>query len=272
MNIGVTGASGFIGSEVLKKLNELGFCVKPFGGDILNVSDLDLFTRDCDVVIHLAGIFSNDFDQLFDINFKGTYNVVESCKRNSVKRLIFSSTGAVYGDPLNGVASFESDTLKPNTLYGLSKFYAEEYIRFSGINHVILRFSNVYGPSNNKGVFYNFFNSIKTENKIVIMGNGEQKRDFLFIDDAVDAICRAIEHEGTCEVFNIAGKSLYSLNQLVEIIKLYVVDLKLDYIVSSENNSQNILSENIDLARKVLKWEPSLSLNEGIQRMVNKYL
>ncbi|MFA5009127.1 MAG: NAD(P)-dependent oxidoreductase [Candidatus Paceibacterota bacterium] len=269
MNIGITGSGGFIGSAVYNRLiSDSDFNVKTFEGDILNIDKLNLFISGCDVVIHLAGVFSNDFEQLFNVNFKGTRNVVEVCKKYNIKKLVFSSTGAVYGEPLNGVSSFEFDLLSPNTLYGLSKFYAEEYIRFSGINCTILRFSNVYGPNNNKGVLYNFLDSIKNNGKAIIFGDGNQKRNFLYIDDAVDAIYKVLRYDGKFKIFNIADSELYTLNNVLRKIKNAGLIFEVEYRQFDENNKLDVLSENINLSMNELRWIPTVSLDIGIKKIL----
>lgn len=272
MLTGVTGANGFIGSHLIEQLEKSGHKYRSFHGDLLDMGTLETFMQGCSQVIHLAGVFSNDFDQLMNVNVKGTRNVVEACKKHGVKRVIFSSTGAVYGEPLKEGISHEEDSLLPNTLYGLSKAYAEEYIRFSSLPFVILRFPNVYGPNNQKGVIYHFIDSIKKQKKVTIFGTGEQRRNFLFVEDAVTAILKALELSKNNEIFNIADKDAYSLNNLVLVLKETLsLKFEVDFRPADKSNQLQVLSESIEKARALLEWRPMVSISEGISKVIKSY-
>lgn len=272
MIVGITGSNGFIGKALVEKLQkQKDTCnVKIFNGDVLNFNQVDVFARDCNKIIHLAGILSNDFNNLIEVNVKGTRNIVDACRKNGIEKMIFASTGAVYGEPFKNGISFENDPLTPNTLYGLSKFYAEEYIRFSKIDCVILRFPNVYGPDNNKGVIYNFLESIQKEKKVNIFGTGKQKRNFLYVNDAAEAIVKTLGYRGSNKVFNIADNKLYSLNDVVEKLKNRGLKFDIEYRLADEINQLQILSENIELAKNELGWEPIVTLDLGIERIITK--
>lgn len=271
MIIGITGHNGFIGSHLLKKIDAEEFKLRLFNGDLADTKALDAFTKDCEKVIHLAGIFSDDFDKLLNVNVLGTKNVVDSCKINGVRKIIFSSTGAVYGEPLHDGISKEEDSFFPNTLYGLSKLYAEEYINFSGLDFVILRFPNVYGPGNEKGVIYNFLKSIKENKKVTIFGSGNQKRDFLFVEDAVQSIILSLKYSKEKEIFNISSVIAHSLNDVVAIIKKKNVFFEVEYKSADENNALQILSEDITKAKEELNWQPLTSLEEGIDEIIKRF-
>lgn len=270
MLVGVTGADGFIGSYLVKQLKEKGHKTRSFQDDLSDRGALDKFTDGCDQVIHLAGVFSNDFDCLINVNVSGTRNVVDACKKNSVQRIIFSSTGAVYGEPLHNGISLEDDVLSPNTLYGLSKLYAEEYLRFSGVNFVVFRFPNVYGVGNEKGVIYHFLQSIDKSKKVTIFGSGEQKRNFLFVTDAVSAIIRALEYSGNAEVFNISDRLTYSLNDIVSILKEKNLSFEVEYQSADESNTLQNLSEDISKAKRMLAWEPMVGLKDGLELVMQE--
>lgn len=269
MLLGVTGADGFIGSHLIAQLKERGYQYKIFQGDLSDKNDLDIFVNGCNQIIHLAGVFTNDFDVLMQVNVIGTRNLIDACKKNNVKRVIFSSTGAVYGEPLHRGVSLEDDVLSPNTLYGLSKLYAEEYIRFSGVNFVILRLPNVYGVGNKKGVVYNFLNSIHENKRVTIFGTGEQKRNFLFITDLINAIMLALEYNGNSEVFNISDDVIYSLNDIVHILKEKQLSFEIDYQPSDESNVLQVLAEDISKAKNILSWHPMVDFKNGLSFMMH---
>lgn len=272
MLIGVTGADGFIGTHLIEQLKEGGYQHRSFQGDLLDMDALETFAEGCDQVVHLAGVFSNDFDQLMNVNVKGTRNVVEACKKQDVERIVFSSTGAVYGEPLKEGISHEEDPLLPNTLYGISKAYAEEYIRFSDLPFVILRFPNVYGPGNRKGVIYHFIDSIKKQRKVTVFGTGEQKRNFLFVEDAVDAILKTLESKRNNEVFNIADTAIYSLKDLISVLQeVRGLKFSVDFQPADESNRLQMLSESVEKARVSLGWYPTVSISDGISIVIKGY-
>jgi nucleoside-diphosphate-sugar epimerase len=264
--IGITGSSGFVGTKLLQVIDSE--CVA-FAGDILDVDAVDTFVSKCSQVVHLAGILAGSFEDLMQVNLIGTKNIVDSCKKHEVDRLIFSSTGAVYGDPLDGKPCKEDDALKPNTLYGLSKFYAEEYIRYTGIPSLILRLPNVYGPGSKRGVIYNFIKNIANNNQIHILGTGEQRRDFLYIEDAIQAFVLATRYNGNESVFNISARRSHSLNDVVKILQGICPIFDVEYGDPDDNNPLKSLSEDILKAEKTLNWHPEVELQDGIERLVN---
>ncbi len=268
MLVGITGARGFIGENLIKRLDVESIQYKILTGDLLDSDAVDSFVDGCDTVVHLAGIFSDDFRKLLEANLFGTRNLVESCKKYRVGKIVFSSTGAVYGEPANDGISKEIDPLLPNTLYGLSKLYAEEYITFSGVPSVILRFPNVYGPGNEKGVVFNFLKSIREKKEVTIFGSGEQKRNFLFVDDAVQSIFSSIEYSGSETVFNISDKAIYSLNDVVEILRESGLSFDVKYQAADESNALQVLSEDISKAEKILGWTPKISLESGVRKII----
>jgi len=269
----ITGSNGFIGSNLLKFLSgKREIEIFAFKGNLLNKKDIEIFFethKKIDQIVHLAGGFFGDFNTLFSINVTATNNLLEQAVKHSVKKIVFASSGAVYGEPLRG-KSRENDPLNPNTPYGLSKMFAEECIRYYSRCHkldfVILRFANVYGPGNSKGVMYNFFNSIKEKNKLTIFGTGKQRRNFLFIEDAVRSIISAMEYPEK-EVFNIADKSVYSLDEVVKMLKNSNLNFEVEYKPAEETNALQVLSEDITKARRIMNWRPAVSLKEGIERL-----
>lgn len=268
MKIGITGAAGFVGKHLVPRIRSLGHDVKSFKGDLSNISEIGSFVKDCDQIIHLASIFSNNFDDLMSVNVSGTRNIVEACKEESVKKIIFTSSGAVYGEPANGLLSCETDNPSPNTLYGISKLYAEEYIKYSGVRYIILRFSNIFGPGSNKGVVYNFIKSAKDKSQISIFGTGNQKRNFLFINDAIESIIQSVRYNGNSQIINVADSKLYSLIELAELLEEHGLKFKTFFTDSDETNQLRVLSEDINKAKRILNWRPKVGLEKGIANTI----
>lgn len=277
LRLGITGGSGFIGSrlvEYLSKDQKIEFFL--FDGDLLNKQEISSFFegKEINQVVHLAGTFFGDFEELVLANVITTSNLLQVAVKRNVSKFVYTSTGAVYGEPVREKA-IETDPLNPITLYGLAKAYAEKcvdfYSRKFAINSIILRFPNVYGPQNNKGVIYDFLKAIKEKGRVVIHGTGQQKRNFLFVDDAVEAIKRAIEYDGEGEVFNIADKDLFSLNDVLEILRAKGLRFTIDYQPTDESNSLQVLSEDITKANNLIKWQPMVGLSDALERMLSDF-
>jgi len=256
-NIGITGSDGFIGRHLLELLEkDEKFNIRCFKGDLLNEKDVkDFFKeKDIDTVIHLAGAFFGDFDTLLNVNFKTTENLVRIGTENGMKKIIFSSTGAVYGEPINNV-SRESDPTKPNTYYGITKLFAEKIIELYGsmfgLNYVILRFPSVYGEGNDKGVIYNFLSGIREKGYVTVYGDGKATRNFLHVSDACRSIKKCIRYRNS-DIFNISNTSKVSVNDLISLLKKKY-SFNIEY-KESNNNLKNLLLDT-KKSKKLLSFE-----------------
>ncbi len=267
--IGITGATGFGGGHLVKRLADEGHEVKTFRGDLVSGGNLDDFLKNVKTVIHLAGRFALPNTEIFKVNVVGTFNLLEKCAEYKIKKVIFPSSLALYGEPPNRPWR-ETDKPTPNTVYGLSKLLAEEAIRYWGDNHnikyILLRFPNIYGPGNQKGVVFHFKKAIGETGRIIIYGDGKQERDFLFIDDAVEAIVKALNYNGPSDVFNIGSGKTISLLELVELLEK-ILDRKIPIeLKPAETHVVRALSGDIEKATKILDWRPEVSLEEGLKK------
>ncbi|MFA5842601.1 MAG: NAD(P)-dependent oxidoreductase [Candidatus Gracilibacteria bacterium] len=262
LRICITGTKGFIGSHFLRHLSgNPNVEIFPFEGDLLCKNDLrEFFDQhpNIDQIIHLVGIFEADFQRLLDINISTTYFLLNAAVHHKIPKIIYVSSGAVYGEPL-GKASKEKDSLHPNTLYGLAKKMSEEIIfyhhRNFGLSYVILRFPNVYGPNNNKGVIYRFKTDIQKKKEITIHGDGSQLRNFLHVKDACLALEKSIFYPKS-DVFNISNPKSVSLNEIVETLQKKE-HFKVRY--EPEDNSLRNLSLDIKKAQKKLHFSPTIT-------------
>lgn len=253
--VGITGGNGFIGTYLRHYFDEKGIQYKCFKGDLLNENEIEEYFEKNKIhqIIHLVGTFDPPFENLINKNLLTTQKLLEVGSSKGLQKVIYASTGAVYGQPIKE-ESFESDPLAPETLYGLVKMFTEECVSFYKHNHniqyVILRYPNVYGKGNNKGVIYNFLNNIKNSGKLIIEGDGNQVRDFLHVSDACKAIYKALEY-GSSDTFNITSDVRLSINDLVaEFKKKY--DFKVEY--KNRDNKLLNLSLNCDKAKKYLDF------------------
>lgn len=291
MKIAITGASGFIGKHLTRRLMAEGIYLKVlirddetlfqketpsleiYRGDLLQKETLGHFVKDADIVVHLAGAFPPPFENLVQSNVIATANLLEACSKAGVNKIIFSSSGAVYGNPKR--AAKETDELRPGVFYSLTKKFAEDVLKYYdhnfGIKHVILRFSNVYGPENKKGVVYEFWNSIQTQNQITVYGDGSQARNFLFVSDAVESIVKIIKEYPfqISEVFNISNEELITINELIGVMGK-ILQKKINVIYKPQHaDFIQIIWEDIEKAEKELHWRPAVSLEEGIKATID---
>lgn len=291
----VTGGAGFIGSHLVDLLinegHEVTIIDNLITGNKENVNckarfifmdicllDLDtVFSENRpDCVFHLAAQVSvgesiNDPINDSEINIKGLINVLENCKKYNVKKFVFSSTAAVYGTPIY-LPITEKHITDPISFYGVSKLAAEMYIKtyntLYGIDYAILRYANVYGPRQSHngegGVISIFINRIINHESPIILGTGEQTRDFIYVSDVVRANLKASTSENV-GTFNISSGTAISLIQLLN---------SLSYIRSSDilplyqnHRIGDIAHSCLDnsMAELKLNWKPTYKLDEGLK-------
>ncbi|WP_316507245.1 NAD-dependent epimerase/dehydratase family protein [Nitrosopumilus sp.] len=294
----MTGGAGFIGSHVVDLLlnnhtitiydnlsnsskstinSSIKKGVQFIKGDILDYEMLVKYSKGFDLVIHLAA--KTDVtesvihqEKIEKINVNGTINVVRCCIENNVKKIIFSSSAAVYGD--SKVSTTENTKTNPLSPYGISKLLAENKIKRMAenkIEYVILRLFNVYGKRQNKqhtDVISNFIENISKDKPFVIYGNGEQVRDFISIKDVVNAFHCAIKINSN-GIYNIAtGKSI-SINELSKIF-LDMSRKKINIKYESAKKADIKYSKaDITLAKKELGFKPKINLKYGLLDLIS---
>jgi UDP-glucose 4-epimerase len=307
----VTGGAGFIGSHIVDRLMEDDFDITVIDdlstGSLANISphrekknfhlvegdirDVNLIRKTLegvDIVFHEAALASVTFSvkdpiAANRINVEGTLNLLNASCDLSVKRFIFASSAAVYGIT-KSPQKREDDTLNPTSPYGVSKLAAENYVRvfqrLHGLKTLCLRYFNVYGPRQRVdvhgsygGVISIFINRLLNNMPPIIHGDGEQTRDFVYIDDVVEANMLAMNSEnGAGEVFNIGTGGKISINQVAEILKHVINKEKLEDI-HTEPRATDIKHGYADIskARNFLGYEPQFSIEEGLAKLVNWY-
>jgi len=296
----VTGGAGFIGSHLVKALLRAGHFVRVLDnfstgsmdnivdvardveivvGDVRDYSVVEKCVRGVDVVIHLAALIDvaesiERPDLYFEVNVIGTHNIAKACR--GVNVLIFASSSSVYGDPLK-IPIPEDHLLSPRSPYAASKVAGEALIQaFSsiyGYRPIILRIFNVYGPKQSRayaGVVIEFIRRVLRREPPIIYGDGEQTRDFIHISDVIDAIMKAMSIERARGVFNIGSGKAVTINQLAKLIlkTLNREDLKPVYAPPRPGDIKHSIAD-ITKSRKILGFEPKISLEEGIKTLIN---
>lgn len=295
MKVLVTGGAGFIGSHIVDKLIKMNYEVVVVDnlstGNKNNLNSNALFYR-MDItdnklndiflnekpqyVIHLAAQVSVPYslkNPLLDCrsNIIGTLNLLECCKNNNVEKLIYSSSAAVYGEP-QYLPVDELHPVFPQSNYGISKHAAEMYIKgYSGIyglNYIILRYSNVYGPRQESksegGVIAIFTENILGNKPLVILGSGEQTRDFIFVNDVADANIAALTTAEN-QIINISTNTSTSINSLIKVCENILGNkINPNY---SEGLPGDIFTSVLDntKAKQLLGWYPKHSLVDGLK-------
>lgn len=301
MRILVTGGTGFIGLNVvsgyLKDKHEVAVIsrftsgekeglnkkAKFYKADIRNREILEEVFKDFkpEIVNHHAGhigVKESVDNPLYDadINIIGSLNVFELAVKYGVRRVIFPSTGGIYGEPAKLPAN-EDTPIEPISPYGVSKYCAENYLnyfkRFYGIERVILRYANVYGPwqdpSVDAGVVKIFIEKIFKGEKPVVYGDGTQTYDFIFVEDVVRANILALN--GKEGIYNIGTGTETSVNKLIEIIsKTLGQEVKPEY-ASPRIGEIKRISLDGEKAKKELGFAPKYSLEEGIRKTIEWY-
>lgn len=299
MRILVTGGAGFIGSAVADGLIDAGHSVaildnlssglaeninpaaRFYNQDIRDSAVLDVFDKEKpEVVYHLAAQIDvrysveNPLDD-FDINVAGTLNVLEAAAGAGARRFVLASSGgAIYGEVGRATATEESE-IRPSSPYGAGKAAGEIYLRcykeMKGIEPLILRYSNVYGPrqspSGEAGVVSIFTRAMLRGEDIIIYGDGSQTRDFVFVEDVAAANLLALD-SGATGVFNISSGAGVSVNRLFESLKeMTGFSGQPRYAGAREGE---ILHSRMDAGKASvqMKWSARTSLKTGLARTV----
>jgi UDP-glucose 4-epimerase len=295
MRILVSGGAGFIGSHVVTSLLEAGGRVSVvddlssgsrdnlppgvafYETDLTDPSLSEILLREKpEAVVHLAAQPAAPrslADPCFDatVNITGTVNLLESARRAGVRRVVYTSSAAVYGDPLY-LPVDEAHPVQPLSPYGASKYAAEVYLatyrRLYGIEGVTLRLANVYGPrqdvAGEGGVVAVFCRRLLAGEPPEVFGDGEQTRDFIYVADVVNAVLAALR-AGAGEVLNIATGEGTSVNELLRFLQR-VSGRKAQAVyrpARSGDIRHSVLSP--QRAKTVLSWAPRYRLADGLR-------
>jgi UDP-glucose 4-epimerase len=308
MNVLVTGGAGFIGSHLVDRLVKEGRRVVvvdneatgrrehvPAGAQYLqgNVGNIDeiepAFKNGLDAICHIAGQVSiiRSFDNpLTDLrtNVQGTLNVLQLCLKYHVPRLLYASSMTVYSSA-SPLPTPEGAPCQPISYYGITKYAAERYVQTTAervdldfdFNVTCFRMYSVYGPRQAldnpyQGVLGIFLGNLLRGEPLTIFGDGEQSRDFIYIDDIVNAWAAALGKPATYgKIINLGSGRRLSINQLADFALAAFNHTRSDYPVvyaPERPGDQRRVEADVTRARAILGWEPRVSFEQGLAETV----
>lgn len=302
----ITGGAGFIGSHLSDALLARGYAVRivddlstgkrdnlQLGHPLLelvegDVADAELVQRaaaGCQAVVHLAAVASvqasvDDPVRTHQSNFIGTLNVCEAMRVHGVRRVLFASSAAVYGNNGEGLSIAEDTPKAPLTPYAVDKLASEQYLDFyrrqHGLEPVIFRFFNIFGPRQDPSSPYSGVISIFSERAlqgqpITVFGDGEQTRDFLYVGDLVQVMVQALEQAQVEEgAVNIGLNQATSLNQMLAALQQVVGSLPaVSYTTPRSGDIRHSRADNRRLLAR-FEFKRATSMVEGLSRLLGK--
>jgi len=303
----LTGGAGFIGSHIVKRLVGEGAVVRVVDnlstGQVARLENLrcsieyveadladnlvsDEVVKDVDYVLHQAAIPSVQRSVCDPIgtnraNVTATLNLLESCRKAKVRRFVYAASSSAYGDT---EVLPKSEEMPPNPLspYALQKLAGEHYCKLYyslyGLETVCLRYFNVFGPgqdphSEYSAVIPKFISKLLINEPITVYGDGEQSRDFTYVENVVDANLLALQATKACgKVLNVGCGERITLNTLIQLLEEIVgVKAKVSYSASKPGDVRHSLAD-INLARRLLEYEPKVMVKEGLRRTVEAFV
>jgi UDP-glucose 4-epimerase len=298
MRIIVTGGAGFIGShlaEVLEKEAEVvvfdnfssgkreflkGVNVEVIQGDVRNLEEIRDASKDVEVAYHFAAdpdvrrSFKEPLEN-FRIDTLGTFNVLEACRLNDVKQIVFASSSVVYGNAQ--IPTTEEARIAPISNYGAAKaaseFYLFTYSQLYGIKTTVLRYANIIGPRLTHGVLYDFYCKLKKNPKeLEILGDGNQKKSYLHVADAVYATLLAAQKTERWNTLNVGSEETITVKKIgrLAVSTLRLRDVRYKYTGGKTGWPGDVPTMLLSIEKlKNLGWKPKFSIKEGILDTIN---
>ncbi len=270
--------------NIIESLKDTRCLVFPYGGDIRDTDILDQAMKGIDYVFHLAAMWllhCKDFPRTaFHVNIEGTYNVLEACVKNKIKKLIYSSSASVYGDAVE-IPMTENHPFKNKNFYGATKISGEAmctaYNDRYGLEVIGLRYMNVYGPGQDQhaaytGVIPIMLNKINSGEQPVINGDGSQAYDFIYVEDVARCNIAALKSIVPHGFYNVGTEVQTSIKQLCDtILKLKGSNLEVIYKPYGDDDARQFVQNRIGSAKKAredLGFKYVFSLEEGLRKLI----
>ncbi len=299
MKILVTGGAGFIGSHVVDRLIEMGNEVTIYdnlsSGNTKYVNEnaefikLDLATdvqkmrlEEFDEVWHIAAnpdvrVGERSPAEIYENNIKATYNLLEAMRRAGIEKIVFTSTSTVYGEAK--IPTTEEHPTIPISIYGASKLACEalisSYCHTFDMQSWIYRFANVIGRRSNHGVIFDFIQKLlKDPNKLEILGDGEQNKSYIYIDDCVDAMMCGLKADERVNIFNIGSDDQIKVKRIAEIV-CKAMGLNPEFVFTGGRRGWRGDVPVMFLSNERLKrlgWRPRYNSEKAVKRAVEDLL
>lgn len=295
----VTGGAGFIGSHLvdylLEKKQKVIIIDDLSSGNLKNINkkkikfinhDLSIYNnkfekyfKNVDIVLHLAGLADlvpsiNNPKRYFNVNAQGTLNVLEACKKNKVKKIVYAASASCYGITKK-IPVQENHPLQLRHPYAFSKKIGEDlmmhWAKLFKLNITSLRLFNVFGPrsrtSGSYGAVFGVFFTQKYFNKpLSIVGNGKQTRDFIYVRDVAKAFYKASLLKKNFQIINIGSGKETTVNYIADLIS------KKKMFIPWRPGEPKRSKASIKKAKKLLNWRPEISIEEGVKIMMKELI
>tara|TARA_B100000795_G_scaffold153234_2_gene114829 strand:+ start:262 stop:1245 length:984 start_codon:yes stop_codon:yes gene_type:complete len=271
--------------NIVESLKDSRCTIYPLGGDVREIDILDSAMKGVDYVFHLAAMWllhCKDFPRTaFDVNIAGTFNVLEACVNNNIKKLIYSSSASVYGDAVQ-VPMTESHPFNNKNFYGATKIAGEAmataYNDKYGLEIIGLRYMNVYGPGQDQHAVYSgvvpiMLNKIEEGEQPIINGDGSQAYDFIYVEDIAKSNIAALNSDVKLGYYNVGSEVQTTIKELCDtILDLKKSDLKVKYVPYSDDDARALVQNRIGSRKRAeneINFKYQDSLRQGLQKLIN---
>jgi nucleoside-diphosphate-sugar epimerase len=293
----VTGATGFLGSELIRSLLEAGYSVIAVGRqsrgfleefcfsnanfhfiqcDLVDLQAYDLESDHIDGVFHLASQQPSSGDLGYQDFYRGNVgvllNVLDIAKIKSSEFFVYSSTSTIFGKPFSNKLLKESDIPNPSSYYGLTKYFGEKLLEIElkkhGIKGIVIRFPSIFGQNHLGGLVHTYFELAKKNKDIDVFSNGKRYRNLVYVKDAVRMLLRIpgkVKHFSKFEIFNCGSSNSLTMLQIAELIKAGVNSKSTVLPINKYPVIDRDLWIDTSKAQKLLDFCP-LSIEEGLVR------
>ncbi|MBN8703297.1 MAG: NAD-dependent epimerase/dehydratase family protein [Bacteroidetes bacterium] len=301
----VTGGAGFIGSHLVKRLVEDGnevtvldsllrgnkleknilTSINFIAGDVRDKELVLKHAKGCELIYHFAAVLGVDVVadnpvETMETEIIGMKNIVDAAMLYKTEKIIYASTSGVYGHSAIEKSVTETIQIDPRTSYAIAKRYNEIYLKAlneeKGLDSVSLRFFNVYGKrQDNRMVVPRFLEQAFAGEPITVYGNGNQTRDFTYIDDTIEACLQLTEKAGASEIFNIANEDEITIKQLADtIVKVTGSKSQINYIQAPTKRYDYEVERRFGSSEKLFKhtgFKPNTNLEDGLRLIMDDY-
>ena len=287
MKILIIGSEGFVGNNLVNGLakNHEVFCADQLDDsihknytklDITNYQNVEKIVKNVDVVIHLAAhsLVSSLDGSITNarVNIIGLLNLLEVCRKNDIKKIIFTSASSLIGEPTTDKVK-EDHPAKPKTAYGITKLTSEHYLRLYNelynIDYVIFRFFNIYGPYQKNGLIPSLYSRIINGQPLTVFGKGDQIRDYVFINDIIPFFDKAVSSNSTInDIFNMGTGQGTSITQIIDYLsEILQIKPSIDFQPQRPGEIGNFVADTTKL-NDVFEEIPSTPVKKGLQETI----